>query len=117
MTKNMIAQLEKLQAIKDSLHYSHLPEEQARELLEILDHIEAENKSLNLELTTVRMITSNLLVESARAGLPGALTGLSAQHIDQMAAPLHEGTVMLQKMVQDLAVQLRHQIEAEHPPQ
>ena len=115
MTKNMIAQLKKLQAIKESLSCSHLPEEKARELLEVLDHIEAENKLLNFELTTVRVITSNLLVESARAGLPGALTGLGAQHIDQMAAPLHDGTVVLQKMVQELALQLQRQIESEQP--
>ncbi|WP_428243160.1 hypothetical protein [Gynuella sp.] len=116
MTENMIAQLKKLQAIKESLHHSHLPEQKALELLKVLDHIEAENKSLSYQLTSVRVITSNLLVESAKAGLPGALTGLGAEHVDHVAKPLYEGTLILQQLVHELVVQLQQQIDHHSPP-
>lgn len=107
--KQRLAELAK---IKGAITSGRLDMPSAEALLTVLAELHERNDGFEIDLVQVRLMTINLLVASARAGLPGALTGISAEFVHNMASQAHENAHQLGEHLEQLEQELKQQLMA-----
>lgn len=114
MSQDLTGRLQELEQIKAAIRDGHLDLSAAESLLQLLSTLNERNLGFETDLVQVQLLTANLLVASAQAGLPGALTGLSAQYVHNMASQAHDNAQQLGHMLHHLESELKQQLHP-HP--
>ncbi len=110
MSFDLIKSFKTLQRARAELADGQLSTEAAEALLTTLETLQNQSRAYQSDLMQMRLLTLNLVVASARAGMEGALQGLSAQLVYEVAEKAGSSADTLLEQVLILEQEIQSQL-------